>query len=79
MYFAADFIGFSDTNNETCVPKDPWKKGTKILYTIFRDSKHFHSFKTFAKLIVILLKSTQKGSPGPQIFVKFNILRFLKS
>ena len=69
----------NDTNDETRVPRKPCKKETKILDTIFKDYDHFHSVKTCAKSIVILLKSTQKGSPGPQIFVKFNILRFSES
>ena len=49
-------ISFSDTNDETCVPRTPCKRETKMLDTIFKDSQHFHSFKTCAKLIVILLK-----------------------
>ena len=44
----------------------------KKMDTIFKEFKHFHSFKRCAKSKVILLKITQKGSPGPQIFVKLD-------
>ena len=42
------------------------KKEAKNFYTTLKYSKNFHSLKTCAKVIVILLKSAQKGSPGPQ-------------
>ena len=54
------FIGFNHTNDETYVPRRPCKKETKFLDGIFNNSKHHHSFKTCAKLILILLKIKQK-------------------
>ena len=38
-----NFIGFNLTNDETCVPRTPWKKEGIILDKISIDSEHFCS------------------------------------